>query len=65
MRAYMEKKRNGTGGEERSFQETQRSAHNPKTNEVPFLVSHLKGGLSLPLATPIKGAADLKSCDTD
>lgn len=62
---YMEKKEDGTGDEERHFQETQRLAHSPKTNEVPFSVRHRQSGISLPLAAPIKAAAGLKTQGAD
>lgn len=61
--AHTERKRDGGG--KRSFQETGRSAHSPQANELPPSGCHLEGGISLPLATPTKGASELKSCDTE
>lgn len=52
--AYMEKKKDGMGGEERSFRETQKSAHSPKTNEVPLSGCHLEGGLPFHCLHPSK-----------
>ena len=59
-----EEKGVGVGSGESNLQKTP-GQHGAPEQVVPFSVYHLEGGISLPLATPIKGAGGLRTRDTD
>lgn len=54
----------GVGSGEGNLQKTP-GQHRAPEQMVPFSVYHLEGGISLPLATPVKGAVGLRTRDTD